>query len=89
MKRHALFIGVNKYADPTIHNLNYPSDDATELASVFRHQLKFNRVEKLINPKYSPEILDAVTDMTRGLGAGDRFLSFCASHGIGTGLSGL
>ncbi len=30
MKRHALFVGVNKYADPTIQNLAYPADDATE-----------------------------------------------------------
>ena len=36
MKRHALFVGVDKYVDSTIQNLNYPSEDATELAGVFR-----------------------------------------------------
>ena len=82
MKRHALFVGVNNYADSTIQNLNYPSDDATELASVFRHLLKFDRVEKLINPKHSPEVVDAVKDMTRGLGPGDLFLFFFAGHGF-------
>lgn len=82
MKRYALFVGVNNYADSTIQNLNYPSEDATELASVFRRLLKFNRVEKLINPKHSPEIVDAVKDMTRGLGAGDLFLFFFAGHGF-------
>jgi len=82
MKRHALFVGVNKYSDSTIQNLNYSSEDATELASVFRHLLKFDRVEKLINPGHSPEIVDAVNDMTRGLGTGDLFLFFFAGHGF-------
>jgi len=82
MKRHALFVGVDKYSDSTIQNLNYPSEDATELASVFRRLLKFNRVEKLINPKHSPEVVDAVKDMTRGLGPGDLFLFFFAGHGF-------
>ena len=82
MKRHALFVGVDKYSDSTIQNLNYPSEDATELASVFRRLLKFNRVEKLINPKHSPEVVDAVKDMTRGLGSGDLFLCFFAGHGF-------
>ena len=82
MKRHALFVGVNNYTDPTIQNLNYPSEDATELASVFRLLLKFDRVEKLINPKHSPEVVDAVKDMTRGLGPGDLFLFFFAGHGF-------
>ena len=82
MKRHALFVGVNNYADSTIQNLNYSSEDATELASVFRHLLYFDRVEKLINPGHSPEIVDAVNDMTRGLGTGDLFLFFFAGHGF-------
>ena len=82
MKRHALFVGVNEYKDPTIKNLNYSSEDAVEMASVFRHSLKFDRVEKLINPRYSQEIVDAVDDMTHGLGTGDLFLFFFAGHGF-------
>lgn len=82
MKRHALFVGVNDYADPTIKNLVYSSEDAMELASVFRRQLKFDRVEKLINPKHSPEVVDAVKDLVRGLGPGDLFLFFFAGHGF-------
>ena len=35
MKRHALFVGVDEYADPTIQNLAFPTEDATELASAF------------------------------------------------------
>ena len=52
MKRHALFVGVSKYSDPTIQDLAYPEEDAAELASVFRRLLKFDRVEKLINPAH-------------------------------------
>ena len=82
MKRHALFVGVDKYADPTIRDLSYPSEDATELASVFRRLLKFDCVEKLVNPSHAPEVVDAIKSITRGLGPGDLFLFFFAGHGF-------
>ena len=82
MKRHALFVGVDKYHDSTIQNLNYPSEDAAELASAFRLLLKFDRAEKLLNPDHADDILDAVKDMSRGLGQGDLFLFFFAGHGF-------
>ncbi|MBR4616347.1 MAG: caspase family protein, partial [Kiritimatiellae bacterium] len=82
MKRHALFVGVNNYSDPSIQNLAFPSEDATELASVFRRLLKFDRVEKLINPAHSPDVEDAVESMAQGLGPGDLFLFFFAGHGF-------
>ncbi len=82
MKRHALFVGVDQYADPTIQNLNFPSEDAAELASAFKLLLKFDRVEKLINPARRTDILDKVKDLTRGLGPGDLFLFFFAGHGF-------
>ena len=82
MKRHALFVGVDNYADPTIQNLDFPSEDAAELALVFRRQLKFDRVEKLVNPAHAPDVVDAVKGMTRELGPGDLFLFFFAGHGF-------
>ncbi len=82
MKRHALFVGVDQYSDPTIQNLNYPSEDANELASAFKLLLKFDRVEKLLNPARRTDILDKVQDLTRGLGPGDLFLFFFAGHGF-------
>ena len=82
MKRKALFVGVDNYSDSTIQNLNYPSEDATELASVFRRLLKFDRVEKLINPAHSPEVVDAIKSMTTDLGPGDLLLFFFAGHGF-------
>ena len=82
MKRHALFVGVSKYSDPTIQDLAYPEEDAAELASVFRRLLKFDRVEKLINPAHSPDVEDAVESMIQGIGPGDLFLFFFAGHGF-------
>ena len=85
MKRHALFVGVDTYVDPTIQDLRYPSEDAAELSSVFRRLLKFDRVEKLINPDHSPAVVDAIKDLARGLGPGDLFLVFFAGHGFRVG----
>ena len=82
MKRHALFVGVDRYADPTIQDLAFPREDAAELASVFRRLLKFDHVEKLENPAHAPEVADAVKDMAQGLGPGDLFLFFFAGHGF-------
>ena len=82
MKRHALFVGVDEYADPTIKDLDFPADDASELAVVFKRLLKFDRAEPLINPAHAPDVIDAIKDMTRSLGPGDLFLFFFAGHGF-------
>lgn len=82
MKRHALFVGVDEYVDPTINKLEFSTEDATELASVFRRILKFDRVEKLMNPAHAPDVVDSIKKMTRGLGSGDLFLFFFAGHGF-------
>ena len=82
MKRHALFVGVDEYADPTIQNLAFPTKDAIDLAGAFEWSLKFDRVEKLANPEHADDILDVVGDMTEGLGAGDLFFFFFAGHGF-------
>ena len=82
MKRHALFVGVDNYADPTIQNLVFPTEDATELASAFKLLLRFDRVEKLLDPEHADDILDVVGGMTKGLGPGDLFFFFFAGHGF-------
>lgn len=82
MKRHALFVGVDEYVDPTINKLEFPTEDASELASVFRRLLKFDRVEKLMNPAHAPDVVDSIEEMTLGLGPGDLFLFFFAGHGF-------
>ncbi len=82
MKRHALFVGVDQYADPTIQNLRCAVNDATELAGIFLHRAKFDASEALLNPRCREEILDRVAALTDGLGRGDVFLFFFAGHGF-------
>ena len=82
MRRHALFVGVDEYTDPSIKNLNFSSEDARDLASVFRHQLHFDRVAKLTNPAHASDVVDMVKNLTHELSAGDLFLFFFAGHGF-------
>ena len=84
MKRHALFVGVDQYADAHIQDLRCAVNDATELAGFFKHRARFDRAEALANPRNCEAILDRVYDMISGLGAGDEFLFFFAGHGIKT-----
>ncbi len=84
MKRHALFVGVDQYADPAIQDLRCAVNDATELAGFFKHRALFDRAEVLANPRNSAMVLDHVQEMMDGLGAGDEFLFFFAGHGVKT-----
>ena len=84
MKRHALFVGVDNYADENIQDLHCAVNDATELAGFFKHRARFDRAEALPNPRNCEAILDRVYDMISGLGGGDEFLFFFAGHGIKT-----
>lgn len=84
MKRHALFVGVNDYADQTIQNLHCAVNDATELAGFFKYHARFDRAEALPNPRTCDVVLDHVRDMMSDLGAGDEFLFFFAGHGVKT-----
>jgi formylglycine-generating enzyme required for sulfatase activity len=82
MKRHALFVGVDDYADPTIQNLRCAVNDATELAGLFLYKGGFDRAEALPNPKSREVVLNRVRDLTGDLGEGDVFLFFFAGHGF-------
>ncbi len=83
-KRHALFVGVDQYADQNIQGLHCAVNDATELAGFFKHRAGFDRAEALANPSNSEVVLERVRDMLDGLGGGDEFLFFFAGHGIKT-----
>ncbi len=78
MKRHALFVGINDYADKAFKNLRYSLSDALALSVAFGR--KGFETDILSNPK-SEEILNAVERATAGLGPGDVFLFFFAGHG--------
>ena len=84
MKRHALFVGVDQYADPTIQNLRCAVNDATDLAGFFKHKANFDRSEALANPRSCEIVLDRAADLLEGLGPGDEFLFFFAGHGVNT-----
>lgn len=82
MKRHALFVGINDYADPTIQNLRCAVNDATELAGLFLHRARFDASEALLNPGNRDEVLNHVNALTDGLKQDDVFLFFFAGHGF-------
>ena len=84
MKRHALFVGVDQYADPTIQDLRCAVNDATDLAGFFKHKANFDRSEALANPRDCHAVLERVADLLKGLGPGDEFLFFFAGHGVKT-----
>ena len=85
MKRHALFVGVDQYADGHIPNLSCAVSDATDLHGFFKYGAGYDRVELLQNPAGKKEVLGAVREMTAGLGSGDFFLFFFAGHGFRVG----
>ncbi len=79
MKRHALFVGINDYADNAFKNLRYSVSDAAALSGAFAARGFDTTV--LTNPK-ADEILDSVEQKVAGLGPGDVFLFFFAGHGF-------
>ena len=78
-KRHALFVGVDQYADDAFKDLRYSVADAAALAGAFSRYGFETSV--LTNPK-SDALLDAIERRTAGLGPGDVFLFFFAGHGF-------
>ena len=85
MKRHALFVGVDQYADGHIPNLSCAVSDATDLHGFFKYGAGYDQVQLLPNPAGKKEILGAVRSLTAGLGPGDFFLFFFAGHGFRVG----
>ena len=78
MRRTALFVGVDQYADSSFRNLRYSVADAASLAGTFA-RYGFD-ASVLTNPR-SDELIDAVERRTAGLVSGDVFLFFFAGHG--------
>ncbi len=85
MKRHALFVGVDQYADGHIPNLACAVNDATDLHGFFKYGADYDQVELLPNPPGKKDILGAVRRLTSDLGPGDFFLFFFAGHGFRVG----
>ncbi len=85
MKRHALFVGVDQYADGHIPNLSCAVSDATDLHGFFKYGAGYDQVQLLPNPSGKKEVLSAVRNLTADLGPGDFFLFFFAGHGFRVG----
>jgi len=81
MKRVALFVGVNRYKDPSVQPLKFAERDATELYGFFKHRTGYDYVDYLLSPD-SESILGRVEHITSNLGPGDLFLFFFAGHGV-------
>ncbi len=79
MKRKALFIGVNEYADNQIRDLRCSVRDAHSMNDLFEEIGYETRC--LENPGKG-SVVQAVSEMTAGLKAGDQFLFYFAGHGF-------
>ena len=79
MKRHALFVGVDKYDDPQIQDLRFAGVDAHSLNDFFA-EIGYD-VKYLPSPT-KQQVLSAVRERTAGLAAGDSFFFYFAGHGF-------
>ena len=81
MKRHALFIGVDKYSNG-IQPLSCARNDAEELWALFK-SAKF-KCEKLVDEQASSAdaVRRKVQQMVKDLKCGDLFLLYFSGHGI-------
>ena len=79
MKRHALLVGVNNYADKSIRPLRYSIPDASVLADRFKG---LGYKTRLLSDPTESELTAAVEESAAGLGHGDVFLFFFAGHGF-------
>lgn len=79
MKRKALFIGVNDYADNQIRNLSCSVRDAHSMNDIFE---EIGYETKCLENPNKGDVFHAVSEMTAGLSAGDQFLFYFAGHGF-------
>jgi len=79
---HALLIGVERYADRNISQLQYPVDDASELGRLLSRNYTFSedKVTYLRNPTRQ-QILKEFESLRASLGRDDNLLIYYAGHG--------
>lgn len=82
-KYYSLIIGVNRYEDEQIDNLDHPVSDARRLAQVLISNYTFEKsnVEVLENPQRA-HIIDALDRLSHQIAETDNLLIFYAGHGI-------
>ena len=80
MKRAILCVGVNRYVEPGINDLDYAEADATEVYGFFQHRARYDAALHLAAPDPG-EVLDSAREMVARLAPGDLFVFFFSGHG--------
>lgn len=81
MAAHALFIGVNKYADRNIRELLCARRDASELYHLFKRELGYGDNAHLLEAPRVEDVYDQLEAIGQRVRAGDTFVLYFAGHG--------
>jgi formylglycine-generating enzyme required for sulfatase activity len=86
MRKMAVVVGVSKYEDQNISDLNYASDDAIAVADALREVCGFDDVRLLISggdiePTHV-NVVDALQNLAPFISEEDLFLFYFGGHGI-------
>lgn len=88
MKKYALIVGVSRYDDPDIGNLNFAAEDAREVGDCLTEICGFDEVRTLVSGgEREPDHISVVEALNRFapiLNPDDLFLFYFAGHGIHT-----
>ncbi len=88
MKKYALIVGVSRYDDPEIGNLNFAADDAREVGACLSEVCGFDEIRTLITGgEKEPDhisVVEALHSFAPILNQEDLFLFYFAGHGIHT-----
>ena len=81
-KYYGLIIGIDKYSDPSLHNLDNPIIDAEELYNLLISHYTFHSSDIILlrNAKRN-DIIYALDDLARKVTPNDNVLLFYAGHG--------
>ena len=84
MRRVALIVGVDEYADQTIRRLEYARKDAVEVYGFLKNRGGYEA--HLMQERVTSEgVLGKAQELTEKLGSGDLFLFYFAGHGMTQG----
>ncbi len=66
MRKYALIVGVSRYYDPEIGNLNFAADDAREMGACLREICGFDEVRTLASGgEREPDHISVVEELNR------------------------
>ncbi|MCC5828725.1 MAG: caspase family protein [Phycisphaeraceae bacterium] len=88
MSKYALLVGVSRYSDPDITDLNFAANDALDIGTCLRERCGFDEVQILATGgQLEPDlnnVVDALHNLAPRLSTDDLLLFFFAGHGIQT-----